>query len=57
MNFLFSLALVTGYSLIILMAFVYILPVIFIIYWMLKMLKNSNEILKLNREILEKLKS
>lgn len=35
----------------------YILPAILLVIWMLKMLKNSNESLKINREILERLKN
>ncbi|SFH77461.1 hypothetical protein [Halpernia frigidisoli] len=44
-------------SLFLLIALLYILPVVFFIYWMVKMLKNSNENLKLTKEILERLKS
>ena len=35
---------------------VYLAGIIAVIYWMVKMLKNSNENLRINREILEKLK-
>ena len=42
--------------LILLSFLVYIIPVIFVIYWMIKMMKNSNENLKINREILERLR-
>lgn len=37
------------------LAFLYIIPFVFIVYWMLKMLKNSNEQLRISKEILEKL--
>lgn len=43
--------------LILLSFLVYIIPVIFVIYWMIKMMKNSNENLKINREILERLRN
>jgi CHASE3 domain sensor protein len=33
----------------------YLLPIIGVIYWMVKMLNNSNENLRINREILRKL--
>ncbi len=35
------------------LSLVYIIPIIFVVYWMIKMLKNSNENLRINREILE----
>lgn len=35
----------------------YLIPLIFLIYWLVKMLKNSNENLKVTREILERLKN
>ena len=34
----------------------YLLPAIFVIYWMVKMLNNSSQNLKVNRQILEILK-
>lgn len=37
-------------------AILYIIPIVLTIYWMVKMLKNSNETVRLNREILEHLK-
>ena len=46
-----------GIMIFIFLAFIYIIPIIFIIYWMLKMLKNSNESLKINKELLNHLKS
>lgn len=38
-------------------AIAYIAPIIFVIYWMMKMLKNSNENLRISKEILERMKS
>lgn len=35
----------------------YLVPLVFLIYWLVKMLKNSNENLKINREILDRLKN
>ncbi|KIA82603.1 hypothetical protein OA84_10650 [Kaistella solincola] len=35
----------------------YLIPTLFIFYWLIKMLKNSNESLKVNKEILDILKS
>lgn len=32
-----------------------IVPIIFVIYWMVRILKNSNKNLKMGQEILEKL--
>lgn len=32
-----------------------IVPIIFVIYWMVRILKNSNKNLKIGQEILEKL--
>ncbi len=37
-------------------AILYLIPIVLTIYWMVKMLKNSNETVRLNREILEHLK-
>jgi cytochrome bd-type quinol oxidase subunit 1 len=38
-----------------LITLLYLIPIIAIIYWMVRMLKNANEQTKLQREILEKL--
>lgn len=35
----------------------YLVPLVFLIYWLIKMLKNSNENLKITREILDRLKN
>lgn len=43
-------------ALVLLMILLYLVPALLIIYWMVKMLRNSNEHLKLNREILDELK-
>lgn len=53
----FSLALPGGFSAFhIAFLFIYLLPILGIIYWMVKMLKNSNENKKLQQEILSELK-
>ena len=41
----------------VIIAIAYIAPIIFVIYWMMKMLKNSNENLRISKEILERMKS
>ena len=56
MNTLLSVGPFSGMLLILLVIIAYLLPVIFVVYWMVKMLNNSNENLKVNKEILNYLK-
>lgn len=44
-----------GTTFFILAFLLYVVPVIFIIYWMVKMLRNSSQNLKIQREILKRL--
>lgn len=46
---------VNGPFFLIFAALLYILPLVLLVLWMIKILKNSNENLKIQREILQKL--
>lgn len=44
-------------GIIVMVIVLYLIPTLFIFYWLITMLKNSNESLQVNKEILDSLKS